>query len=101
MSDVDVDVVVLDLDGGAMLERCLASIARQTLPPNRVIVFDNGSRTPETGLSLPRPRRTPAARKARTGAVAPYSLRFDSGHQTTAAPASAKAAASPGSRATA
>ena len=46
MSDVDVDVVVLDLDGGAMLQECLASIARQTLGPNRVIVFDNGSRTP-------------------------------------------------------
>jgi len=42
----DVDVVVLDLDGGAMLQECLASIARQTLQPNRVIVFDNGSRTP-------------------------------------------------------
>ena len=42
----DVDAIVLDLDGGAMLEGCLASIARQTLQPNRVIVFDNGSRTP-------------------------------------------------------
>jgi len=42
----DVDVIVLDLDGGAMLRDCLDSIARQTLQPNRVIVFDNGSQTP-------------------------------------------------------
>jgi len=42
----DVDVIVLDVDGGEMLRECLASIDRQTLQPNRVIVFDNGSRTP-------------------------------------------------------
>lgn len=40
------DVVVLDLDGGALLEECLASIARQSVQPARVIVFDNGSRVP-------------------------------------------------------
>src|SRR5438477_11067323 len=42
----DVDVVVLDVDGGEMLRECLASIDRQMLQPNRIIVFDNGSRTP-------------------------------------------------------
>src|SRR5438067_11912088 len=42
----DVDIIVLDLDGGAMLQECVASIARQTLRPNKVIVFDNGSQTP-------------------------------------------------------
>lgn len=42
----DVDVIVLDLDGGSLLRACLASIAAQTLPPHCVIVFDNGSRTP-------------------------------------------------------
>lgn len=42
----DVDVIVLDIDGGAMLRDCLASIAAQTLAPRRVIVFDNGSQTP-------------------------------------------------------
>jgi GT2 family glycosyltransferase len=42
----DVDVIVLDLDGGAMTDACLASVDRQTLPPANVIVFDNGSRTP-------------------------------------------------------
>lgn len=47
MIDVSaVDIVVLDLDGGAMLDECLASIHAQTVPPSRVIVFDNGSRTP-------------------------------------------------------
>jgi GT2 family glycosyltransferase len=42
----DVDVIVLDLDGGAMTDACLASIDRQTMRPANVIVFDNGSRTP-------------------------------------------------------
>lgn len=41
-----IDVIVLDLDGGAMLRECLASIERQTLQPKNVIVFDNGSQTP-------------------------------------------------------
>lgn len=40
-----IDVIVLDLDGGAMLDECLASIRAQTIPA-RVILFDNGSRTP-------------------------------------------------------
>ena len=40
-----IDVIVLDLDGGAMLEECLASIRAQTIPC-RVILFDNGSQTP-------------------------------------------------------
>jgi GT2 family glycosyltransferase len=42
----DVDVVVLDFDGGDMTAECLASIDRQTLRPANVIVFDNGSRNP-------------------------------------------------------
>lgn len=41
-----VDVIVLDLDGGAMLEECLASIRAQSVQPERVIVFDNGSQIP-------------------------------------------------------
>jgi len=40
-----IDVIVLDVDGGAMLDECLASIRAQTIP-NRVILFDNGSRVP-------------------------------------------------------
>lgn len=40
-----IDVIVLDLDGGAMLDECLASIRRQTVP-HRVILFDNGSKAP-------------------------------------------------------
>jgi len=47
MSDVTVlDVIVLDLDGGAMLEECLASIRAQSVTPQRIVVFDNGSRVP-------------------------------------------------------
>ncbi len=42
----DVDVIVLDLDGGAMLRECLASVEAQSVAPRNVIVFDNGSRTP-------------------------------------------------------
>jgi GT2 family glycosyltransferase len=42
----DIDVIVLDVDGGAMLQECLSSIERQTLKANRVIVFDNGSQSP-------------------------------------------------------
>jgi GT2 family glycosyltransferase len=41
-----IDIIVLDLDGGAMLDECLASIHAQTVPPSQVIVFDNGSKTP-------------------------------------------------------
>lgn len=40
------DFIVLDVDGGAMLEECIASILGQTVQPTRVIVFDNGSRAP-------------------------------------------------------
>jgi GT2 family glycosyltransferase len=40
-----IDVIVLDVDGGAMLDECLASLRAQTVP-HRVILFDNGSRTP-------------------------------------------------------
>src|SRR5258708_6326449 len=47
--DIDVDVIVVDGDGGLMLRVCLASIAAQTRPPRRVIVFDNGSRMPTPG----------------------------------------------------
>src|SRR5258708_37877845 len=49
MSDVEVVVMVGDVDGGRMLRDCVASIAAQTRPPRRVIVFDNGSRTRTPG----------------------------------------------------
>jgi GT2 family glycosyltransferase len=42
----DIDVIVLDIDGGEMLQACLASIAAQTQAARRVVVFDNGSRIP-------------------------------------------------------
>lgn len=43
-----IDVIVLDVDGGPMLEECLASIRAQTAEAN-VIVFDNGSRVAVPG----------------------------------------------------
>lgn len=42
----DLDVIVLDLDGGSMLEECLASVEAQRTAPARIIVWDNGSREP-------------------------------------------------------
>jgi N-acetylglucosaminyl-diphospho-decaprenol L-rhamnosyltransferase len=42
----EIDYIVLDHDGGPMLEACIASIDRQTRPAARVIIVDNGSRTP-------------------------------------------------------
>ncbi len=42
----DVDVIVLDLDGGDLLTDCLDSLDAQTILPQRVIVLDNGSRVP-------------------------------------------------------
>lgn len=42
----DVAVIVLDIDGGAMLRACLDSIAAQTVAPAEVVVLDNGSRVP-------------------------------------------------------
>lgn len=41
-----IDVIVLDVDGGAMLDECIASIRAQSVAPSRIIVFDNGSRDP-------------------------------------------------------
>ena len=42
----DVDAIVLDVDGGAMLEDCLASIRAQTAAPRTIVVLDNGSALP-------------------------------------------------------
>jgi GT2 family glycosyltransferase len=40
-----IEVIVLDVDGGAMLQECLASIRAQTVPA-RIVLFDNGSKRP-------------------------------------------------------
>jgi GT2 family glycosyltransferase len=42
----DLDVIVLDVDGGPMLEECLDSIRTQSVKAAKIIVFDNGSRVP-------------------------------------------------------
>jgi GT2 family glycosyltransferase len=49
----DVEAVVLDIDGGESLSALFRSLARQTLLPSRVVVFDNGSSLPVSGR-LPR-----------------------------------------------
>ena len=41
-----VEVIVLDWDGGEALIDCLHSIEAQTVRPSRVIIVDNGSRVP-------------------------------------------------------
>ena len=45
-----IDVIVLDVDGGAMLEECVASIRAQSVPA-RVLIFDNGSKTATTNAT--------------------------------------------------
>lgn len=50
----DLTFVVLDIDGGGMLARCIESIRKQILKPDRIIVFDNGSTVPaSTRISGP------------------------------------------------
>ncbi len=41
-----IDAIILDLDGGAMLDALLDSIAAQTRPFRKVIIWDNGSKVP-------------------------------------------------------
>jgi GT2 family glycosyltransferase len=41
-----IDAIILDLDGGAMLDALLESIAAQTRPFRQVIIWDNGSKVP-------------------------------------------------------
>ena len=43
---MSVDAIVLDVDGGAMLDACIASLRAQTWPFAKIVVFDNGSRVP-------------------------------------------------------
>ncbi len=38
-----VAVIVVNLNGGELIERTLESVARQTVSPTRTIVIDNGS----------------------------------------------------------
>ncbi|MDP9193652.1 MAG: glycosyltransferase family 2 protein [Acidobacteriota bacterium] len=46
-----IDVIVLDIDGGAMIEECIASIRAQSIP-SRILIFDNGSKTPTVGATM-------------------------------------------------
>jgi hypothetical protein len=42
----EIDLIVVDWDGGEALTNCLHSIDIQSRPPSRVIIVDNGSRQP-------------------------------------------------------
>ncbi|HEX7421027.1 MAG TPA: glycosyltransferase [Thermoanaerobaculia bacterium] len=42
----EVELIVIDWDGGEALNDCLHSIEVQTLRPSRVLIVDNGSRVP-------------------------------------------------------
>jgi GT2 family glycosyltransferase len=70
----DVDVIVLDIDGGEMLRDCLASIKGA----KRIIVFDNGSRVPTSheGVEILRSERNlgfaRGANEAFRATTAPY-----------------------------
>ena len=50
-----IDAIVLDLDGGEMLDALLASMAAQTIPFRKVIVWDNGSSVPTASRIAPSP----------------------------------------------
>lgn len=41
-----VDLIILDIDGGEMLVRCLDSVLAMSLLPDRIILVDNGSADP-------------------------------------------------------
>jgi len=50
----DLTFIVLDIDGGEMLARCVESMRRQTVRPDRIIILDNGSNVPSwTRISGP------------------------------------------------
>lgn len=38
-----VTVIIVNWNGGSLLEECLLHLTRQTLPPTRILVMDNGS----------------------------------------------------------
>ena len=42
--DVRLAVIVVNYNGGELLQKCLAALARQTVKPSRTIVVDNASR---------------------------------------------------------
>lgn len=49
-----VDVIIPCRDAGGMLSETLESLSRQTLPPRRILVVDDGSTDPETKAVLER-----------------------------------------------
>ncbi|HEX9984569.1 MAG TPA: glycosyltransferase family 2 protein [Thermoanaerobaculia bacterium] len=70
----DVDVIVLDIDGGAMLAACLESLRAQTLAPRQIIVFDNGSRVATRVDGTDGTRRTDGRNETPIGPIGPIVL---------------------------
>jgi GT2 family glycosyltransferase len=50
---MNVAILIVNWNGGALLRRCLASIGRQTHRPDRVVVVDNGSTDDSLQLAEP------------------------------------------------
>jgi GT2 family glycosyltransferase len=59
-----VTVIVVNFNGGEMLADCLGSLTRQTIPPERILVVDNGS----ADGSLVHAQRIPGIEIMRLGA---------------------------------
>jgi GT2 family glycosyltransferase len=64
---VSTELVIVDWDGGEMLARCLRSIAAQTEPVARVIIWDNASREPVSSRIGTQPFETLVLRGERNG----------------------------------
>lgn len=79
---IEIEAIVLDLDGGDALEELLDSIASQTVPFRRVHLFDNGSAVPVerriTRRDLPLAIARSATNLGFTGGVNAVMPRIDS-----------------------
>jgi N-acetylglucosaminyl-diphospho-decaprenol L-rhamnosyltransferase len=42
-TEAPVCVIVVNYNGGSLLRRCIETLGSQTLPPQEVIIVDNGS----------------------------------------------------------
>lgn len=71
-----ISVIIPTHDDGELLERCLASIARQSLPPDEIIVIDDGSTSAASLAELDAAiRRFPHARLIRQDNSGPSAAR--------------------------
>lgn len=72
----DISVIIPTHNDGELLERCLASVAAQRLPPREVIVVDDGTTSSPSLAGIERAqRRFPAVRVIRQAASGPSAAR--------------------------